>query len=204
VRDDTWRRVRRALFGAALFSVFLIPFNWWAFVSDEGPVLVQIVTGLFDLIAVYAVGHTLLIVWRALRFGSSRARLDHFPFFLGEELNCTLDLNADVRGFDELEITLRCVEERYETSGTGKDRSTKVVCYQVFGETRTIDPQSRDPFAVRFGLPVDGETTRLGERPATFWELEVKGERSGVDFLSAFKMPVYARDAVPEESAVTA
>ncbi|MCZ6786560.1 MAG: hypothetical protein O7E54_05280 [Planctomycetota bacterium] len=198
VRDDTWRRVRRALFGMALFAFLMTPLNWWGFFSDRANLFVQIISGVFDLIGLYAIYHTGVIVVRALRFGSSTARPWSFPAFLGGDLDVTLHLNADVRQFDRLDVTLRCIEEVYETSGHGDNKSTRVVCYQIHGETRTFDTPANlvttdGSIAFSFKLPDDGKSTRLSARPARFWELEVKGERPGVDFLAAFMMPVYSR-----------
>jgi len=35
--------------------------------------------------------------------------------------------------------------------------------------------------------------SRLSERPARFWELEVKGKTPGVDYQERFLLPVYGR-----------
>ena len=206
VRDDTWRRVRRALFGMALFATLMTPLTWWGFFSDRANLFVQIISGFFDLIGLYALYHTGVIVVRAFRFGSSTARLWSFPAFLGEDLDVTLHLNADIRQLDKLEVTLRCVEEVYETTDCDDKKTTRVVCYQLHGETRAFDTPADivttdGSIAFSFQLPDDGEPTRLSARPARFWELEVKGRRPGVDFLAAFKMPVYAGGPAPRRRA---
>ena len=49
-------------------------------------------------------------------------------------------------------------------------------------------------FAVEWPLPTQGQwTTTLSERPARFWELEVKADTPGVDYHSRFLLPIYVR-----------
>ena len=144
--------------------------------------------------------HTLTLCLRALRFGTGRAYYREFPYFLGDRMRATVELPTDVRALDRLEITLRAVREEYEVTGTGDNRTERVVCYQTYGETRVFEtPEDLQPtgggrhLAVDFDLPADGEPTSLHSRPARFWELEIKGERRGLDLHSVFMLPVYAR-----------
>ncbi len=200
VSDDTWRHVRRAFFGMAIFTSILGPLGYLAFFHTERFLLFQIVSSVFGLVWIFATWHTAALCLRALRFGSGRAHFREFPYFLGERMRATIELPTDVRALDRLEITLRSVSEEYEVSGTDDNRTERVVCYQTFGETRVFEtPEDLQPtgggrhLEVDFDLPPDGEPTALQSRPARFWELELKGERRGLNLHSVFMLPVYAK-----------
>ena len=36
-------------------GVFLVPFHWWAWFSDHGPLLVKIITSIFEAVLLFAV-----------------------------------------------------------------------------------------------------------------------------------------------------
>jgi len=105
VSDDTWRRVRRALFGMAMFTAILGPLVYLAFFHKEGSIIFQIVSSLFGLVWVYATWHTATLCLRALRIGTGRAHFREFPYFLGDRMRATVELPTDVRALDRLEIT---------------------------------------------------------------------------------------------------
>jgi hypothetical protein len=46
---------------------------------------------------------------------------------------------------------------------------------------------------MEWDLPNEADlTTALSQRPARFWELEVRADTPGVDYHSRFLLPVYA------------
>ena len=60
---------------------------------------------------------------------------------------------------------------------------------------KTAEPAANAPsFDFVFPLPDDVPGTRLSERPARYWELDVSsGEVAGPDFEATFLVPVYER-----------
>ena len=72
-----------------------------------------------------------------------------------------------------------------------------MVCYQLFHESRTLKGREVAPsgkLSIEWNLPGDLEfVSTLSERPARFWELEVKADTPGVDYHSSFLLPIYAR-----------
>jgi hypothetical protein len=46
---------------------------------------------------------------------------------------------------------------------------------------------------IECALPDDPAlTTALSEHPARYWELELRAETEGIDFVAAFLLPIYA------------
>ena len=109
------------------------------------------------------------------------------------------------RGFgalDRVTIVLRWVEERYDKvprSG-GKDK-TVIRCRGPASDVWLIEDvaaalgaderSGSGEIPIAFLVPEDAEETRASERPARFWDLEVRGEARGVDFVHRFVVPVY-------------
>ena len=71
------------------------------------------------------------------------------------------------------------------------------MCYQLYHESRTLKGAEAEPsgkLSLEWDLPDEQElTATLSQRPARFWELEVKADTPGVDYHSRFLLPVYAR-----------
>ena len=130
-----------------------------------------------------------------LKYGNSRLRFESFPFYIGDKLSVILiNLPAEI---NQLQLDLRCIEEKYEIHQRGQERESKVVCYQLYHESRTLEGREVAPsgkLSLEWGLPDEPEmTSTLSQRPARFWELEVKADTPGVDYHSCFLLPVYAR-----------
>ena len=182
----------------AVFGAFLAPFNWIAFVSDSGGLFWQLLTGLFDVIILVGVGGYLFMnIGQYLTFGNGRVSFQDFPFFLGQKMNLTIEgLPADL---STIKLKLRCIEEAYEIRERegGRTRESIVVCYQIYHDAQTIrGEQITETGALRctWNLPDDKHRSSTpSERPAKFWELEVRGERPDMDYHSHFLLPIYAR-----------
>jgi hypothetical protein len=196
---DVRRRALAAVMGAGAFAVFLAPFNVIAFGMDgvpAGALWIGVVV-VFDLVTIGIVVHAAYLVMRWLKYGVATVTFSRFPFVLGEE--GTIHFQGTARGEPPptLTVTLRCVEEAYETTGTGKNRSTQTVCYEVYADTQTVDDvqalwEGRRGVALSFTFPADASATRLSERPPRYWELEIGAEVPGIDYQGRFLLPVYA------------
>ncbi|MFQ5481554.1 MAG: hypothetical protein ACE5ER_02250 [Nitrospinaceae bacterium] len=181
--------------GALGIGVFLTPFNWLAFASDVGNGFVMGIVGFFDIFLLLALGKTAYKGIQLLKYGISRLRFTDFPFFLDGFLR--VNLEGLPNDFNKLQLDLRCIEETYEVHGSGQNRTQVVVCYQRFHEPRSLQNFLDRPggrLFLEFELPPEPElATRLAERPAWFWELEVSGDAPGVDYHARFLLPVYAQ-----------
>lgn len=198
ITDNTFKESLNSLIALTVFGAFLAPFNWIAFVSDAGGLFWQILTGLFDVIIILGVGSYLFKnVWQFWTFGNGRVNFQEFPLFLSQKFSLTIQrLPIDI---STVQLTLRCIEEAYEIRKRegGQKRESVVVCYQIYYDTQTIRGElvnETGDLRCSWNLPNDKSfTSTPNERPATFWELEVHGERVGVDYHSRFLLPVYAK-----------
>ncbi len=199
VGDEALRKVVKAFIMAFVFSLFMVPFCFFIFVKgDDVPFFAKCIFSIFLAIPGGVAIWAFYMLARYIKYGSSHLAFEHFPFFLGETLDAALFTKRGIGSFDSIEIKLRCVEEKYEMSGTGKNRSEKVVCYQVYAETiRYEDPGSYDASSpalpISFTIPQDGRPTTLAERPPVFSEFAVTDATPESDVKSTFLVPVYAK-----------
>jgi hypothetical protein len=196
-------RFLRSAVGVGFVAVFLTPFHWWAFFSDDDTIMVKLIVGLFDLFLLFVVFETVRRFLAMLRYGRSEVLYDTFPFFVGEELSVQFRRPANAV-FTRLTFALQCVEERLETSGSGKNRSAKQVPYALWQEEVVVDEADGagmplEDHPLRFDLPADRPGNRLGERPPTYWMLKVTGVAAGPDYEGRFLLPVYERARARDE-----
>jgi hypothetical protein len=131
-----------------------------------------------------------------LRYGNSFLNYDQFPYFLGSTLRARLRAPQHVSDLDELSFTLRCVQEKYVTTGTGNNRKTQVVCYELYKDAQTLTRSQIIGLAggdipIEFRLPAGQRTTTLCYNPPTYWEIEARGRSHTVTYEAYFLVPVY-------------
>ncbi len=198
VKGDSFRKVRSGLYANLGITIFCAPFNWMFFFEHPDGIF-QLFIGFFDVIIVIIWAHWIYLVSALLKYGVSSLEFQHCPFLLGEDLNVVLRANKPIPGLKEMKATLRCIEEKYETRGSGKNRKSVVVSYQLYADTLTIGnltpfQQQADHWPMTFALPQEPPyDTCLSCRPAKYWELEVKAQAPGIDYGSSFLVPVYAK-----------
>jgi hypothetical protein len=180
--------------GMLFLCLFLTPFNYIAFFVEEVPWIVAGVIGLFDLLVLLGFGVILYKLAQGLKYGTGRLVLDRFPFFLGGPLEGRFKSGAPIEA-ESISLTLRCVQERYETRSSGRNSQSRVVRYELWSESRSVGGGSRVmEFPVSFQLPEGELGTCLADRPPRYWELEVTAKTPGVDYHALFLVPVYKRD----------
>ncbi len=191
IRDRPAARVLGSLPALLIMALILVPLNWWAFLSEAGPLAVRLGVGLFDLVLLLAVLTAGYRALQALKYGRHQLAFGRFPLRPGEHLEVRLSPN---RGLD-LVVTLRYVEERYEARGSGKHRHTSLCAYEIWSERRTLPaPHGAREVPITFELPDNPEwVTRLTANPAVrYWELLIEAETPGLDLRTSFPLPVYA------------
>ena len=189
--DHAGRRLLWPFGISGFLFVFLIPFNCFFFSGDSSrmPWFVKAFIGLFDGAFVFVLAYALYCLGRYLKYGSSLLRFNGFPFFLGERLDVQFVPPDRLQDFRALDMTLRCVEERFETHGD----DNVIRCYEVYAETRRCDVD-----AIAFDLPDDAPSTALAERPPVYWEIDIKADVPGIDYETSFLVPVYAKPDMKE------
>ena len=191
-----WSRVAKTIGAVVFLALFLSMFNWWAFFG-KGPLPVKIFVGIFDLILLALIWHAMIVVGRAIKFSGSSVEFSKFPFRPGEMLVLRWLVPQGMMRATQGSFTLRCVEEWYESTGSGKNSNRHLVQEQVWAGTWHLDqPQELQPGETEkldFALPSDAASTSLstGKTKTVFWELAVDLDLTGLDFKEKYLVPVY-------------
>jgi hypothetical protein len=189
--DDMFKR----LFAALLWTAFLVPFGWVGW-TQRGAWPFLVAVGIFGLLGLIFWVRWAQMLFDFLRYGNSFLTYDQFPYSLGGTFNARLRVPHHVSALDELTLTLRCVQEKYVTTGTGQNRTSSVVCYELYGESITLGRDRLNGLVVgevpvEFKVPSDQPATTLISTPPTYWELEAKGKARGAGYEAVFLVPVY-------------
>lgn len=203
--DHHWRRegiafsafddMLKRLLAAMVWTIFLLPFGWVGVnVRGAWPFLLAVaIFGLLGLIFWFRWAQMLLDL---LRYGNSFLTYESFPFALGGTLRARLRSPHNVSAIEQITLTLRCVQEKYVTTGSGSNRQTNVVCYELYRDVTNYDRDRLTGLAgndipVEFRVPADQPTTNLAATPPIYWEIEANGKARGVDYEAVFLVPVY-------------
>lgn len=157
--------------------------------------MVKILVGLFDLFLIWSVWHSLKVTIHAFKFGRTRLIYSQFPLKIGDWFQAEVTLPAGIERVAKAVLELRCVCEFYETTGSGRNRSKRLVHQQLWSESQELSstdigawPRS---LKATFAIPPDGPASRLSGHPTIFWELVVTASVPGVDFKQKYLVPVY-------------
>jgi hypothetical protein len=189
-------RAMLARFAAVLaWYVFLVPF-FYIGATVRGGFMFLAVAGLFALCGIYFWHRWAQMVGELFRYGNSFLAYDQFPFFLGGALRVRLRAPAHIDSLTSLTFTFRCIEERYVTSGYRGQRSTTVVCYELYQDAITLEGDRLANYAggeipIEFRVPADKPSTSLSDTPPTYWEIQVRGQSASVNYDAFFLVPVY-------------
>jgi hypothetical protein len=183
---------------ALIWNAFLIPFFWVGLNAPGMGLVFLIFASFFALIGLIFWGRWLQMLGELFRYGSSFLNYDDFPYFLGQKLRARLRAPRHVSALDNLTLTLRCVQEKFITSGTGENRSTRIVCFELYQDSVTLSRDQLTDLAggdipIEFPLPADQQTTALADAPPTYWEIQANGTARGADYEAHFLVPVYKR-----------
>lgn len=189
-RDDSGRRIGRAIWAAAFLALFMVPVNWIGFFSPGRPLLFAIAAVLGNCVVVGCGWWAVYLMGRRAKYGVSTLRFHRFPFRPGDEVELHLARPSRLAGVEAPEALLRCVQERWQPRQGGKDGEEDIVAFEVWSATRTAEFQ-RGEYVWRFALPEGLPGTALSEQPPRYWELELKIETAGMDYAGTFLVPIY-------------
>lgn len=185
----------RATILTAFFVVFLSPANCIAFAKNDAPLFMQIGIVIFDLIALYLIYDAALRWARAFKFGNAFLRFGTFPFSTRTPVKLAWIAPQGCKGEATGAFTLRALHEWYETGGTGKSRSTRLVHEQHWSASWKIGaPSQITPGQVCelvFELPSGAPSTSFHAERPLFWELLVDLHLPGIDFQETYLVPIY-------------
>jgi hypothetical protein len=203
--DFHWRRegftfsafnaMLQRLLAALVWTGFLAPF-FWIGVTQRGAWFFAVVAGFLGLIGLIFWYRWLQMLTELLRYGNTFLAYNNFPFFLGSTLSARLRAPSHLVDFEEITLTLRCVRERYITSGSGDNRKTQVVCFELYSDTKTFTrgqliAYSGHEIPVEFALPESQPITALASTPPVYWEIEANGKSGRTPFEAFFLVPIY-------------
>ena len=189
-RDDSARRIGRAIWLTGFLAVFAVPFNWIGFFSPESPLPFAIAAGLMDCVVLGCAWRMVYLIGQRAKHGLSLLRFRRFPFRPGTEMELHLARPATLASITAPEARLRCVQERYEARRGSDGDEQHIVAYEVWSAMRKAE-FARGEYVWRFDVPEGLPGTALSERPPRYWELDLKIELPGVDYAGTFLVPVY-------------
>jgi len=198
-----WQPLIKGLGGAAFMTVFMSMSNWWAFWSGDGVIFVKIIVSIFDLILISVWFTTFKSIIHAFKFGKTRLEFGQFPYHTGDWFQAKIQLPAGLERVESAKLVFRCVREFYEVSGSGKNRSKRLVHEQLWAEKQELNGAEigkwprflNATFTIPGAAPGSDIATRAEEKPI-FWELEMQLAVPGVDLKQQYLVPVYAQDLV--------
>jgi hypothetical protein len=142
------------------------------------------VIGLFLLIA--AIRGTL----RYRKFGTSVFKMLSVPGEIGGTLSGVIQTQAKVHAASNFELSLRCIHR--VTTGSGKNRRT---VEHVLWEDKKVVKEMTEGDAQRSGIPVlfqiPGDVSPTDADRNISWNLKATADIPGVDFETAFEVPVF-------------
>lgn len=189
-----WKPFMVSLITALGITLFLSIFNWWAFFSGDGPLPVQIIVCLFNLLIVYLWWKTLEALIRGLKFGSSRLVWNGFPQ-KPEAVRLRWQPGTGLEAWTKASFTLRCVRETHTLVKTAKGSQKQVTHEEIWSQMDELGSRSGDGLSgtvdLHFSAPDDIPGSGLNQESPVFWELEVRVDVPGVDFEHRYLVPVY-------------
>jgi hypothetical protein len=194
---ETTKPLTAALIGSALVAPFI-----WVALGNPFAWAFDLFVGILALLPGLTWWRWFAMLRRASRFGSSFLTYDTFPFFVGNTLRARLQVRRNLESIQSLTLTLRCVQEKYVTTGGSKRwgvsrGTTSTVSYELFSEVLVLDRSKimnlqSGGIPLQFSIPANAPPSRLSDRPPVYWEIEARGETQGTAYQALLLVPVYS------------
>lgn len=199
-----WSSAFKQIAMACAMALFLSMFNWWAWFGP-GDLFVRSIVSLFDAILLGLWVYAFVVIGRAIKFGKSRIEYTTFPYHTGDKVVLRWLTPTGIGRADSGTFTLRCVQQWYEMSGSGDNRSKQVVQeVQWSAEWSLAAPEEISPGKVvelRFDVPSSALPTDMSALKPIYWELAISLKERGLDFKQTYLVPIYKHaDPIPASS----
>jgi hypothetical protein len=197
ITKSPWGPALKSFWGTLFLGIFMTPFNWWAWASGAGGLMVMAIVSLFDLFLLFACIELVRRLLVALKYGSSRLAYQRFPYFTGETVQLRWVPPSGLTFATGIEFILRCIEEWTESAESVENQRPRRVHEQIWAATHSAEGQiycqHNRPITLSFDVPVATPGSRLSEEKmrTTFWELNVCVQAPGVDFSERYLVPIY-------------
>jgi len=191
--------------GASILWTALIVIIAWFWRRQEDPTSSQLIPFNFvHILLLLPVGFYVYEFVKWLKFGSSDVRFAQFPYNLGERCEIRFVKSRRLRA-TKLRFSIVCYVEIDAEAEPAADEPRMsmggIAPYRIYRDELDVEIPEMDrgrnvEVPVEFMLPDKVElSTQLEQLPITYWELEVRAELPGLDFKTAFLIPIYARSA---------
>jgi hypothetical protein len=186
-----------AFFGRLFFFVFIGFLNilWTVPMQAGGRVVVAIVLGLFDLVALAVLVEMIRRVVQAARVGSTKLAWRKMPFFTGERFDAVFQTSRTMHPNGPPTVTLRRIEQRNDVEPRD-GVAAGLHAYEAWSTTKALPEFAEGamtsfPFSI--DVPASQPGTDLSTRECTYWQLSVNVPVKGPDVQAVFLVPIYER-----------
>lgn len=203
-----WTPVLKQFAGGAAITLFFSVFNWWAWFA-KGGLFIQVFVGFFDAIIIGFWVYAFVVFGRAIKFGTSRIEYTQFPYYTGDKIVFRWLTPTGIGRAESGTFKLRCVQQWYETSGSGNNRSKQIIQeVQWSAQTSLARPEQISPgkaVELSFDIPGSALATDMNAGKPIYWELAINLKERGLDFNQTYLVPIYKRaDSKPATTPATA
>jgi hypothetical protein len=158
--------------------------------KSDAPVFFWIIFGLFGILISVGAVQAILSIF------NPRPTIEVTPGNIrsGTKVALRWRINGKVERINQLEITLQCLKVTTETSGHGKNRSTRIVKKPLFEESlfTSSSPVQIPQGALEFHIPEGYAASRPGNSNGILWQLRFHGDiPNWPDIKDEFKFLVY-------------
>lgn len=162
------------------------PDDWW----------VIPLVGLFPLVGLVLATAFVKSLLTYLRFGRTTFRMASTPGVVGGQLAGVVLVPGDLRPEEGFRVALRCQRKVTRRGSDGSETSTKLDWEDVRVIERTLsDPSGKRGVPIEFTIPSTAKPSDPNAKQPIEWELELKADLPGPDYLATFEVPVFITDA---------
>ncbi len=201
----------RAVVGRLVFFLFIgfLNFLWTVHMAAGARVIVSLVLGLFDLVAVLVLYDTLRKMVQAVRVGTPRLAWRSFPSFTGGRFEAVFQTTRAMRPNGPPSVTLRRIEQRLndtsadagdtesaEDVARGPAAAAAMRAYEAWSATQSLPAFAQGTmtsFPITMDVPASQPGTDLSKDQCTYWQLAVSVPVVGPDLEAVFLVPIYER-----------
>jgi hypothetical protein len=194
--DDPTSAFTKFLGRLVLFA-FAVPLNllWTVPIQGGGKLVVAVVVGLFDLIALGVLFELVRNFVQAARVGSTRLVWRKLPVFTGDRFEAVFQTSRTMRPNGPPEVTLRRIEQRMDIlPRTGVNAGLHA--YEAWSSRKQFPDFAREamtsfPFSI--DVPASQPGTDLSKNECTYWQVAVSVPVAGPNVEAVFLIPIYDR-----------
>lgn len=196
-----------AALGRLVFFLFIGLMNvlWTVHMDGGARVIVSIVLGVFDLVALAVLYDTLRKMVQAVRVGTPRLAWRNFPSFTGGRFEAVFQTTRAMRPTGPPRVTLRRIEQRLDGASETADESPRertasagMRAYEAWSAAQTLSDFAQGTmtsFPIAIEVPADQPGTDLSKDECTYWQVAVSVPVTGPDLEAVFLVPIYERPA---------